>query len=410
MRWNHPSSALERHAERHQSSLGKRSQVRHARSGPRASQACHACASAKAKCDNGIECKRCIRKLIPCLRSHQVVEETSIQHSDSHDNGQGTYLSAADPVPAPTVDQDQPETSVPSNDLVVTESVLGLDIDPSRPMLPLKSPSLRSSSIVPLKSLASFVGMIENQDSYAVYNASCVNPFNGETDPGTSRGNWDFSTYNLFDLGADMHFVSNDPPNAFSSSLPALNPGAAGSILSAASPTKSLMSRMNHSTSDSVYEAFQQSAGRWDPEQRHYRSAEESHLCLGRGAPTNMDILGPYDPKIFSESLPPGTRDHILAAIVRTCDQDNMAAAASAFPAADILDRLLKAFHARHATLTDSWIHTPSFRIAEARLELLIAAISLAAALSPSRPVQSFALAMQEFLVYQLWAVVSCTP
>ncbi|KIX01714.1 uncharacterized protein Z518_09440 [Rhinocladiella mackenziei CBS 650.93] len=244
--------------------------------------------------------------------------------------------------------------------------------------------------------------MLENQNSYAVYNASCVNLFNGVTEPSKSRTDWDFSsTYDLFNLGNDI-FTTTDTENTFLTSLPTLPSGEAESI---PSPANSLVSRMNRSTSDAVYEAFQQSAGRWSPEKRHYRAAEESHLSLGRGAPTTIDCLGKWDPQIFSQNLLPSTRDQILAAIVRSCDQDNMAAAASAFPSAEVLDRLLKAFHTQHASLADSWIHIPTFQVTEARLELLIACISAAAAVSPSRPVQKFGLAMQEFLVFQLWSM-----
>lgn len=224
------------------------------------------------------------------------------------------------------------------------------------------------------------------------------------TDVLNSDVDWDLSAdYSLFNLEADLNFAGSTPEGGVPQSLPSPAEDNASSVVST---TNSLVTRMIQSNSNAVYAAFQRSAGRWDPEQCYYRASEESHLSLGRVAPTNLDCLGRWDPALFSQTLSSSIRDHILAAIVRSCDQANMAAAATAFPTAEMLDRLSKAFHTRHASSTDSWIHVPTFQLKEARLELLVASISSAAACSSHRTVQKFGLAMQEFLVYQLWAVV----
>ena len=119
-----------------------------------------------------------------------------------------------------------------------------------------------------------------------------------------------------------------------------------------------------------------------------------------------MDCLGRWDPQVFNENIVSSTRDEILGTIVRTCQEGNVPRAISSFPGVQVLDRLLKSFLTCHANQTDSFIHIPTFRPAEARVELLIACIAFASTMSPSRPIQKLGLALQEILVFQLWIVV----
>lgn len=164
---------------------------------------------------------------------------------------------------------------------------------------------------------------------------------------------------------------------------------------------------MDQSSSQEVYEAFKQSIGRWDPAKTNSRAVEQPSLYMDRITTSKMDCLGSYDPNIISQSLTPRIREQILKLLIKSCDQDNVIDMISSFPAVEVLDRLLKSYLTRQVTTTDIWIHVPTFKVDEVRLELLVACVAAAACLSSSRPVQKFGLAMQEFLVYHLWLVVS---
>ncbi|KAH9211692.1 hypothetical protein DL95DRAFT_437099 [Leptodontidium sp. 2 PMI_412] len=346
---------LSRHvSHRHQNASRRENQVRYARSGPRASQACQACASAKARCDNGVQCKRCTRRRITCIRQHPVL---------------GSSI----------------ETDLPQDD---------------RSQLPVYlSPAVSDSRNSPTRASFGEFPLIPGTQMAIASQTSASDPSDETSIPPTQ---WDFSTmHNLFDFGSDIDFLRNEPGDNLHASIThflAKEPELMSS-------TTSIVSKLNGSASDIVFDAFQQSVGRWTPKRHHYRAVQEHHLSLGRMVPSKLDCLGACDLQVFTEVLPPSIRDQILSLIVRSCENDDFMNAISAFPTVEILDRLLKSFFTQHASLTDSWIHIPTFQIPNARLELLIACIAGAAVMSPSRPVQNFGLAIQEFLVFQLWSM-----
>jgi hypothetical protein len=213
---------------------------------------------------------------------------------------------------------------------------------------------------------------------------------------------WDFGSANdLFDLGSNMDFVLSDPDIDFLASIPRLPASSDAGVL--ASSASGPISRRAQPASEAVVEAYKQSVGRWSPERRNYRAAAESALSL---EPAKSVFLGKYNPRVFNESLTTGIRDQILGVIVKSCEQDNMVHIVSYFPGLEVLDQLLKVFVTWHAMQTESWIHVPTFKLEETRIELLLACIGTAAVMSSSRPVQKFGMAIQEFLVFHLWQAV----
>ncbi|KIX00393.1 uncharacterized protein Z518_10532 [Rhinocladiella mackenziei CBS 650.93] len=235
---------------------------------------------------------------------------------------------------------------------------------------------------------------LESQSFYAVPDASSIGLSSRITEPSRSRIDWGFgTTYNSFDLGSDQDLTLSNQEYNFLASLPTRGQEA--------EPILPFPVASSHALS----KAFKRSVGRWDPEKRHYRAAEESHLSLARAGTTKIDCLGDWNSQIFSQNLSSNIRDEILRLVVSSCEQDNIVNIISSFPPIEVIDRLLKSFFTQHATLTDTWIHIPSFQVTDTRLELLIACIASAAARSSSRPIQKFGLALQEFLVFQLWLV-----
>jgi len=243
-------------------------------------------------------------------------------------------------------------------------------------------------------------------DTPSFYGVSSIVPPQGRIDPEKSRVDLDF--FNLFDFDDNHDLVLTAQDQEFLSSLP-MPPRELSSDASVP-PAKTILNSMDETSSQGVYEAFKKSIGRWDPVKVDFRAAEQPSMYIDRISNSKMDCLGDYDPNITSQSLTPDIREQILKLLIKSCDQDKVIDLISSFPVVEVLDRLLKSYLTRQVTTTDVWIHVPTFKAAEVRLELLVACVAAAACLSPSRPVQKFGLAMQEFLVYHLWLVVRAKP
>ncbi|KAL2404119.1 hypothetical protein ABEF95_001445 [Exophiala dermatitidis] len=376
--------ALENHVRKHprETPPSKRQRIGSARSAPRASQACHACAVAKTKCDNGVRCKRCIRRDIPCIRHHPIPECDALPNTA--DAAVATNNSSSTPLVATAAtnfsDAPQPEPQAhPSTLLEMARSAGSTEIDAATNVYPdhvlLETPPF--------------------------YGLPAIDSTQGEIDPERSRVDLDF--YNIFDFDGNHDLVLSARDQEFLSSLPL--PPREASQGAATSPAKTVISSMDQSSSQEVYEAFKQSIGRWDPDKNNSRATEQPSLYMDRITTSKMDCLGNYDPNIISQSLTPRVREQILKLLIKSCDQDNVIDMISSFPAVEVLDRLLKSYLTRQVRTTDIWIHVPTFKVDEVRLELIVACVAAAACLSPNRPVQKFGLAMQEFLVYHLWLV-----
>lgn len=217
---------------------------------------------------------------------------------------------------------------------------------------------------------------------------------------------WDLSmTHDLFDLGTDTDFVYQDIDVSPDFSGP--NGETVASSNNSGDATNGIQ---RHAQAASVFEAFQRSSGRWKPGQGQNRVDEEKDLSLGESASTPMACLGPWNIQVFSQTLDSRLRDRLLAIIARSCDRTNLLHLTSAFPSAEILDRLMKAFMTRHFESPQSFIHIPTFCIKDAHSELLIACIANAAVMSSSRAVRQFGLSIFEFLVDHIKAVVSAPP
>ncbi|PYH67651.1 uncharacterized protein BO88DRAFT_416605 [Aspergillus vadensis CBS 113365] len=161
-----------------------------------------------------------------------------------------------------------------------------------------------------------------------------------------------------------------------------------------------------HSDPPKVLEAFEKTVGRWDPDSDYHRAAEEGNLFLDPESSCIEDHLAYPSARISDDTVSSDTRDRILAMILHTCEPANMIKVVSAFPAANVLDRLLHRFYATHATDDDSWIHVPTLRSSEMPTELLGACITSAAMRSSSAAVRRFGTALHGVLHPYLFQIV----
>lgn len=133
--------ALEKHSLKHRASKGIQ-KVRRMRSGPRASQACHACATAKAKCDNGSVCKRCIRKSLSCVRTQQPTMD-DLDPSLAHDVAAQPTIQL--PAATPCMFQDTFESCLRVDGSMEANPAVHIDHVDAPALLPCKSPVLMIS-------------------------------------------------------------------------------------------------------------------------------------------------------------------------------------------------------------------------------------------------------------------------
>lgn len=156
-------------------------------------------------------------------------------------------------------------------------------------------------------------------------------------------------------------------------------------------------------SSYTVKQAFCQSIGQWTPDSGHYRANGEKHMASEDLVNLKMDVLGQWDPFISSELLLPRTRDKLVAMAVASCEPGNRSAIISAFPAVEVLERLINISLTEQKSAIDSYVHVPTFSKYESCVEILAALVINGAVGSSSRAVQKFAYGLGEILSCHLY-------
>ncbi|KAL4821925.1 hypothetical protein BDW67DRAFT_189798 [Aspergillus spinulosporus] len=338
-----------------QRSLPRSSRVR--RRAPRASQACESCATAKARCDNNKTCLRCRRRHLPCIRPWLLEGEES-QGVEIADSLQPEEMALLRPGDANQASSQAPEA----------------DIQPSLPSL--ASPDrahLANCHLDDLNYLADLMIQGSTQSQQSVQESQYPPNI---TSPIFPAGDLDLSTL---------------LPDLFRSSSP--------------SSGSTLQTVKDQSESPQVLEAFEKTVGRWNPDLKNHRAAEEPNLSLGLGTGWIENQLEYPSVRVSDDRLSPETRDRILAMVLHTCEPANVIHVVSSFPVANMLERLLHCFYAAHACDDDSWIHIPTLRSSEMPPELLAACITAAAMRSSSTAVRRFGSALHGVLHPYLFQV-----
>jgi len=141
--------------------------------------------------------------------------------------------------------------------------------------------------------------------------------------------------------------------------------------------------------------AFSRSIWRWVPTKKDHGGADQLDLSL-----PSINLDSPETRNLAETLLPDqhieqSLRDRLLALILGTCDQAVHQLVVTAFPSADLLDRLMHFSLGVQFTAIDSWIHVPSLVI-DANLELLMVIIAAGAVLSSVMPIRRLGYALQE--------------
>lgn len=152
--------------------------------------------------------------------------------------------------------------------------------------------------------------------------------------------------------------------------------------------------------------AFRKIVGRWDPDLRNHRAAEEGNISLEHApnAAVTSSAITRYPLSHQSVSL--NRRDDLLAAVLKNCEPVNVAKVASAFPSAQMIEQLLLRFLDSHSSVEDTWIHIPTFRVDDAPPELLLSCIASCAMSSSNKSLRGFGKALHSVLHPYLFQVV----
>jgi len=142
-----------------------------------------------------------------------------------------------------------------------------------------------------------------------------------------------------------------------------------------------------------------ESPWRWTPGNTDNRFTEQPNLPLpsydansSRTHESRMAIN-----RVAKEPLRPSCRDKILAIVLSTCRDSNMASrVASSFPATDTIDSWINMFLAAHMCQVSSWVHYGSFSLNNQWPEWLAVAAAAGAILTAVPAFRRFGLALQE--------------
>ncbi|GKZ36603.1 hypothetical protein AbraIFM66950_007756 [Aspergillus brasiliensis] len=308
------------------------------RRGPRASQACEGCATAKARCDNNEICQRCHRRQMSCVRPWTLAEEEiQIPGNAAYPQADNNVANSCSGVAHQTSIQ-TPEANI-------------------EPDVPSVRSDLAIGHLGGLNDVAEL--MVEGSPQHPQILHSSADTL-GIASPIFPAANLDLSMF-ASDLPHSQTFKSQ-------------------------------------SESPKVLVAFEKTVGRWDPDSEYHRAAEEGNMFLEPGSSCIEGHLPYPSTRISDDIVSSETRDRVLAMILHTCEPANVTKVLSAFPAANVLDRLLHHFYAAHATEDDSWIHIPTLRSSEMPSELLGACITSAAMRSSSPAVRQFGTALHSVL------------
>ena len=389
-------------APAHRLPAPKRQRLIRRRLAPRASQACQACALSKLRCDNHPSCNRCVKKSIPCTRDAQLSD-----HDDDEPQEQVSLESAAVGRSTPTAQlllgtavevsraANQPERL--RKDANVLFPGLG-STSYARSTHSLPFPLRTATSTTPFHGDVNPCGLLPAQDTTQDF-----------TDPDILPPTWNFDAAfnvdNEFDWGGwaldanEIDFLSS---LAFSGSD---EPSFPPQDVHTATDSPVASSGGDQRTYN-VQQAFRQSIGQWTPDPGHYRAHGEQIMVSEDLIGLKMDVLAQWDPFISSEKLLTRTRDKLVAMAVASCEPGNISAIISAFPALDVLERLINISLSQQKASVIGYIHIPTFSRLESRVETLAAMVVNGTSSSSSRAVQKFGYGLGEILSCNLHSLV----
>lgn len=148
-------------------------------------------------------------------------------------------------------------------------------------------------------------------------------------------------------------------------------------------------------------EIFKSSVWRFKPRREDNATEVERHLSSLHpdGSPGTAEPHIKLDRRSTIDRLQHGSRDKILALVLRTIDTSNVPRIVEAFPSVELLDNLLQYYLTSPFARARTWLHIPTMSpITNTGPELLTAMIAAGAVLTPDAALRKLGLAFQEAL------------
>jgi hypothetical protein len=378
----------------------------------RVAQACVACAENHVRCEESKPCKRCQKKNIPC-RSSDAIDDENAGNADavsgllqlSQEPGMPSQLSGTTNFQQLNmIDQSQrmQDLEIPSSGNNGQNNVGYEQQDDPTPDSPptagqethwsfnqhtpnTLNPPLITAHADAVEELPGFLRGVfpaPPETSYALGM------------PGYMSGTW--TPRGLLGFGFESNLELNDVDFSFLDNYNAHIP------FDLETPRSDILSstvRSGDPATASRAEAFRTSVWRFTPRPQDHSAAEQQHLSLpdvaqGHDSPESRIRL---DRRTTTEKLDQSCRDKIIALVLSTCKPAMMFRSVSAFPSVELLDIVLQFFLTSSLSGADSWLHIPTFcSTTKDRTEILLAAISAGAVLTPDNSLRKLGFALQE--------------
>lgn len=142
--------------------------------------------------------------------------------------------------------------------------------------------------------------------------------------------------------------------------------------------------------------AFSRSIWQWTPTGKDHSRAEKVDLSLPYADVGIVDNTPTTDGLLSGQNIDRILRDKLLARILSTCSTSTYSTVVMAFPSAELLTSLMHLYLNEQWNQIDSWLHVPTFDIAEQQLELLITMIGAGAIHTTVSAIRKVGLAFQE--------------
>ncbi|KAF5548886.1 cytochrome p450 [Fusarium mexicanum] len=317
---------------------------------PRASQACRACAASKVRYDDFEECRRCIKRGIPCIRSSQVEQDhhgalVETPHALS-DSSTGSTTGAGDSYALSSKTENA--AGVPSLTTATTDVVGRGETHRFHQVVHDRYSDIRSTEII--------VDTMPSDTTEWLRNS-------------------------LLDAEFDTSFLP----------LPFLDVSGCFEDTSMQDPTKSTLTSSKGLPPkgkvdfEEAMVAYGTTLGSWNPSDEDYLATARASLYVPLDEHRHLgEDLGPFNPAVISGYLSSARRDEIIVAVIDGAQTAHSLPAIRMFPSTETLDKFLKIFLTTQETNASAFIHIATFDPSTCSLPLLIACI-VAGAVSSSR-------------------------
>jgi hypothetical protein len=186
-------------------------------------------------------------------------------------------------------------------------------------------------------------------------------------------------------LDSYNHHIPFQVSGSPSSTGTATAPGQSGSSSSKTAAAAAAIS------SDASDKAFRRLYWRFKPTAQDTGTSEEHNLSVDHEQ-TRINL----ERRTTAEKLSSSTRDKILAMVIETIKQENLARAMQSFPSVDLLDVLLQFYLTHPVAHADSIFHLPTFNPNTKRPPLVAAMIAAGAVLTADTAAVKLGFAIQE--------------